>query len=210
MRYTAATCDPDDFTPENGWNLRVNQYRRETELLIAITSCKFCLLKRKFQSNSGKDNEDKILYARTLHNVMLNIRDICNTKAYVGFSFSAKPIRVQIQILAPNGGGRTSRLATYSCCPHCGWARTDGYCRTRCACHDWGVSGWCSEEGCGRQSNCRAYLRGRSIEKEVLQLMESKYTTQLSIDATPQLVQPHPGDPGNLVNLIRYGSERGG
>jgi chitin synthase len=27
------------------------------------------------------DNEDKHLYARTLHNVMLNIRDICNTKA---------------------------------------------------------------------------------------------------------------------------------
>jgi hypothetical protein len=39
MRYTAATCDPDDFTPENGWNLRVNQYNRETELLIAVTSC---------------------------------------------------------------------------------------------------------------------------------------------------------------------------
>lgn len=39
MRYTAATCDPDDFTPQNGWNLRVNQYSRETELLIAVTSC---------------------------------------------------------------------------------------------------------------------------------------------------------------------------
>jgi len=26
------------------------------------------------------DNEDKILYARTLHALMLNIRDICNTK----------------------------------------------------------------------------------------------------------------------------------
>lgn len=39
MRYTAATCDPDDFTPENGWTLRVNQYNRETELLIAVTSC---------------------------------------------------------------------------------------------------------------------------------------------------------------------------
>lgn len=48
MRYTAATCDPDDFTTENGWSLRVNQYGRETELLIAVTSCKliqylFCL-----------------------------------------------------------------------------------------------------------------------------------------------------------------------
>ena len=79
MRYTAATCDPDDFTPENGWNLRVNQYGRETELLIAVTSCEIV--------STGLadmvDNEDKILYARTLHNVMLNIRDICNTKASV-------------------------------------------------------------------------------------------------------------------------------
>ncbi|WVQ82321.1 hypothetical protein IAT38_004449 [Cryptococcus sp. DSM 104549] len=65
MRYTAATCDPDDFTPEKGWNLKTAGYGRDTELLIAITSY----------------NEDKILYARTLHNVMLNIRDICNTKA---------------------------------------------------------------------------------------------------------------------------------
>lgn len=40
MRYTAATCDPDDFTAENGWSLRQNEYGRETELLIAVTSCK--------------------------------------------------------------------------------------------------------------------------------------------------------------------------
>lgn len=39
MRYTAATCDPDDFTPQNGWNLRQAEQGRETELLIAITSC---------------------------------------------------------------------------------------------------------------------------------------------------------------------------
>jgi chitin synthase len=39
-------------------------YGRQTELLIAVTSY----------------NEDKTLYARTLHGVMLNIRDICKTK----------------------------------------------------------------------------------------------------------------------------------
>lgn len=39
-------------------------YNRQTELLIAVTSY----------------NEDKTLYARTLHGVMLNIRDICKTK----------------------------------------------------------------------------------------------------------------------------------
>jgi chitin synthase len=64
MRYTAATCDPDEFSEENGWSLRTKMYNRATELLIAVTSY----------------NEDKILYARTLHGVMLNIRDICKTK----------------------------------------------------------------------------------------------------------------------------------
>lgn len=64
MRYSAATCDPDEFSEENGWLLRTKMYNRETELLIAVTSY----------------NEDKTLYARTLHGVMLNIRDICKTK----------------------------------------------------------------------------------------------------------------------------------
>ena len=41
MRYTAATCDPDDFTAENGWTLRQNHYGRDTELLIAVTSCQY-------------------------------------------------------------------------------------------------------------------------------------------------------------------------
>jgi chitin synthase len=65
MRYTAATVDPDDFSEAGGWTLRPKIYNRETELLIAVTSY----------------NEDKTLYARTLHGVMLNIRDICKTKA---------------------------------------------------------------------------------------------------------------------------------
>lgn len=39
-------------------------YNRDTEILIAVTSY----------------NEDKALYSRTLHGVMLNIRDICKTK----------------------------------------------------------------------------------------------------------------------------------
>ena len=64
MRYSAATCDPDEFNEANGWSLRTKMYQRQTELLIAVTSY----------------NEDKTLYARTLHGVMLNIRDICKTK----------------------------------------------------------------------------------------------------------------------------------
>ena len=64
LRYTAATCDPSDFTLKNGYNLRTNMYGRHTELLIAITYY----------------NEDKVLTARTLHGVMENIRDIVNLK----------------------------------------------------------------------------------------------------------------------------------
>jgi chitin synthase len=64
MRYTAATCDPYDFTLKNGYNLRPAMYNRHTELLIAITYY----------------NEDKVLTARTLHAVMQNIRDIVNLK----------------------------------------------------------------------------------------------------------------------------------
>ncbi|KAF3161482.1 Chitin synthase, class 2, variant 2 [Orbilia oligospora] len=64
LRYTAATCDPDDFTLKNGYTLRPAMYNRSTELLIAITYY----------------NEDKVLTARTLHGVMQNIREIVNLK----------------------------------------------------------------------------------------------------------------------------------
>ncbi|KAI4724498.1 chitin synthase, class [Aureobasidium sp. EXF-10728] len=64
MRYTAATCDPNDFTLKNGYNLRPAMYNRHTELLIAVTYY----------------NEDKVLTARTLHGVMQNIREIVNLK----------------------------------------------------------------------------------------------------------------------------------
>lgn len=61
---TAATCDPNEFTLHNGYNLRPAMYNRHTELLIAITYY----------------NEDKQLTSRTLHGVMQNIRDIVNLK----------------------------------------------------------------------------------------------------------------------------------
>ncbi|KAK7214481.1 hypothetical protein V2G26_002484 [Clonostachys chloroleuca] len=64
MRYTAATCDPNDFTIQKGYDLRPRMLNRHTELLIAITYY----------------NEDKVLLARTLHGVMLNIRDIVRLK----------------------------------------------------------------------------------------------------------------------------------
>ncbi|KAL3460385.1 chitin synthase-domain-containing protein [Aspergillus heterothallicus] len=64
LRYTAATCDPENFTLRNRYNFRASMYNRHTEMLIAVTYY----------------NEDKVLTARTLHGVMQNIRDIVNLK----------------------------------------------------------------------------------------------------------------------------------
>ncbi|KAL0079551.1 chitin synthase [Phycomyces blakesleeanus] len=61
MRYTAATCDPDDFQKQ-GYTLRQQQYQRETELFIVITMY----------------NEDEILFTRTMHGVMKNISYLCS------------------------------------------------------------------------------------------------------------------------------------
>ncbi|KAF9196745.1 Chitin synthase, class 1 [Haplosporangium sp. Z 27] len=62
MRYTAATCDPNDFAAEN-YTLRpliLDQDPRETELFIVLTMY----------------NEDEILFTRTMHGVMKNIRHL--------------------------------------------------------------------------------------------------------------------------------------
>ncbi|KAK0701619.1 chitin synthase-domain-containing protein [Lasiosphaeria miniovina] len=63
MRYTAVTCDPDDFV-ERGYKLRQNIGRtaRETELFICITMY----------------NEDEYGFTRTMHAVMKNISHFCS------------------------------------------------------------------------------------------------------------------------------------
>ncbi|KAI8374498.1 chitin synthase 1 [Radiomyces spectabilis] len=61
MRYTAATCEPDDF-PSEGFTLRQQNYGRHTELFIVMTMY----------------NEDEILFTRTMHGVMKNIAHLCN------------------------------------------------------------------------------------------------------------------------------------
>ena len=53
MRYSAVTCDPDDFTRENGWSLRTSDYGRETELLIAVTSCELGFEERRGSGDAG-------------------------------------------------------------------------------------------------------------------------------------------------------------
>ena len=59
---TAVTSDPSDFTLKNGYNLRPTRFNRHTELLVCMTY----------------QNEDKMLFARTYHSIMQNIRDIIN------------------------------------------------------------------------------------------------------------------------------------
>jgi chitin synthase len=63
MRYTAVTCDPDEFV-SRGYKLRQNYGNtlRETELFICITMY----------------NEDEIHFTRTMHGVMRNIMHFCS------------------------------------------------------------------------------------------------------------------------------------
>ncbi|KEI37244.1 glycosyltransferase family 2 protein [Mixia osmundae IAM 14324] len=63
MRYTAVTCDPDDFMAER-YTLRPVLYNppRRTELFICMTMY----------------NEDEILFNRTLSQVMKNIQHLCS------------------------------------------------------------------------------------------------------------------------------------
>lgn len=62
MRYTAVTCDPDDFV-ERGYKLRQNvgKTMRETELFICVTMY----------------NEDEIGFTRTMHSIMKNVSHFC-------------------------------------------------------------------------------------------------------------------------------------
>ena len=63
MRYTAVTCDPDDFVV-NGYKLRQNigATSRETELFICVTMV----------------NESEVHFTKTMHGVMRNIAHFCS------------------------------------------------------------------------------------------------------------------------------------
>ncbi|KAI0931380.1 hypothetical protein AcW1_001207 [Taiwanofungus camphoratus] len=60
LRYTAATCDPDDFMRYK-YSLRPYLYKRHTELFIVMTMY----------------NEDEILFLRTMNAVIKNIAHLC-------------------------------------------------------------------------------------------------------------------------------------
>ncbi|KAF9644602.1 glycosyltransferase family 2 protein [Thelephora ganbajun] len=62
-RYTAVTCDPDDFE-KRGFFLRQNESNRSTELFICVTMY----------------NEDEVLFCRTIYGLMKNIAHLCSRK----------------------------------------------------------------------------------------------------------------------------------
>ncbi|TFK77536.1 chitin synthase [Pluteus cervinus] len=61
MRYTAATCDPDDFT-KSRYSLRPFLLGRHTELFIVMTMY----------------NEDEVLFVKTMNAVIKNIIHLCS------------------------------------------------------------------------------------------------------------------------------------
>ncbi|KAK2463946.1 hypothetical protein APHAL10511_003997 [Amanita phalloides] len=154
MRYTAATCDPDDFTEANDWSLRTKLWRRETEILIAVTSY----------------NEDKTLYARTLHGIMLNIRDICKTK-------QSKFWRSDAEGGVPGWQKITVALVVDGLEPM-----------------DKSVLDILATVGVYQDGVMKKQVDGKDTVAHIFE-----YTTQLSIDAKPQLVLPQDNDPLNLV-----------
>jgi chitin synthase len=61
LRYTAATCDPDDFMSSR-YSLRQYLWGRQTELFIVMTMY----------------NEDEVLFVKTMNAVIKNIAHLCS------------------------------------------------------------------------------------------------------------------------------------
>jgi chitin synthase len=172
MRYSAATCDPDEFSEQNGWSLRTKMYNRATELLIAVTSY----------------NEDKTLYSRTLHGVMLNIRDICRTKQSKYWRRSAEEgvpgwqritVALIVDGLEPMDKTVLDILATVG-------VYQDGVMKKQ-------VDG--KDTVAHIFEVCHITL-GPGLDTD---LGPVQYTTQISVDSSPKLILPHGEDPNNLV-----------
>lgn len=172
MRYTAATCDPDEFSEEMGWSLRTKIYNRQTELLIAVTSY----------------NEDKTLYARTLHGVMLNIRDICKTKQSKYWRRHAEegtPAWQKITVALIVDGLEAMDKSVLDILATVG-VYQDGVMKKQ-------VDG---KDTVAHIFEVYSYVQPSWVH---IVTYSSQYTTQLSVDATPQLVLPQAEDPNNLV-----------
>ncbi|KOS14038.1 chitin synthase [Malassezia pachydermatis] len=155
LRYSAVTCDPDEFTSEHGWGLRTSsEYRRSTELLITLTYY----------------NEDRNLLTRTLYSVMQNIRDICKhrtSRYWQGSEEDGQPAWQKIVVslvfdgIDPCDKETLDVLATI---------------------------------GVYQDGLMKREVNGKETVAHIFE-----YTTQISVDSTPKLVQPVPGQDSNLV-----------
>ena len=170
MRYTAATCDPDDFTEANGYSLRTKMYNRQTEMLIAVTSY----------------NEDKQLYARTLHGVMLNIRDICKTKQSKYWRRTAEEgvpgwqkitVALIIDGLEPMDKTVLDILATVG-------VYQDGVMKKQVD---------------DKDTVAHIFEVYSTVHLSLPRTYRLQYTTQISVDPNLQLIYPHGEDAKNLV-----------
>ncbi|CAG8760564.1 4196_t:CDS:2, partial [Racocetra fulgida] len=63
IRYTAITCDPDEFV-EKKYSIRQNNYKRDTEIMVVITMY----------------NENDALFIKTISSVIKNVAYICSKK----------------------------------------------------------------------------------------------------------------------------------
>jgi len=171
MRYTAATCDPDDFSEAQGYSLRTKLYNRSTEILIAVTSY----------------NEDKTLYSRTLHGVMVNIREICKTKQSKFWRRSAEegiPPWQRITVALIVDGLEAMDKSVLDLLATVG-VYQDGVLK---------------KDVDGKETVAHIFEVSFSLSYVAYIEMSLQYTTQLSVDATPQLVLPQQGnDDKNLV-----------
>ncbi|CAG8537303.1 7899_t:CDS:2 [Dentiscutata erythropus] len=78
-RYTACTCDPDDFSSE-GFTLRQKELRRQIELFIVVTMY----------------NEDVTELSRTFHGIVENITSLCKRTGRIWNEDSWKKVVVCI------------------------------------------------------------------------------------------------------------------
>lgn len=86
MRYTAATCDPNDFL-KNRYTLRTHNYGRKTELFIVMVRSRLKRRKKGLPSlnltntisfNQTMYNEDDQLFLKTMNSVIKNIAHLCS------------------------------------------------------------------------------------------------------------------------------------
>lgn len=149
------------------------------------------------------DNEDKALYSRTLHNIMLNIRDICNTRSS---KYWRRPSTANGSTEAGGGAPAWQKITVVLVAD--GIGPMDKEVLDLLATVGVYQDGIMKKEVDGRETvahifevgpspHLSTYSDARADMSSLLALLQ--YTTQLSVDFTPALVLPHHNDPNNLV-----------